>query len=185
MLKILIENSIFVLLLKKLGKGYYYVEQWLDQTYKNSQINKIIKKIRNGLKVCFIYSFLSKISGINEEKDITILDQSIFIQWIINLYKKWRQKLIFYLKSSKIYSLEEQLRKEFYSLPVKTISIIVTVTVVTNIFFSIFLRKEIGLLGWILRGLFLFIGLTGIFCNANWQGLKKTSLVLRYLERKI
>ena len=46
------------------------------------------------------------------------------------------------------------------------------------------MRKEIGVWGWSMRGVLLFVGFGGMFCKAEWDELKKTSCFMRYLEKR-
>lgn len=101
---------------------------------------------------------------------------SLFIR-LLDVYETCKERTIHYSGTS----IVAKLIKKIYFFPVKTISIILVTVILINIFFSIIFNQGIGLLGWIVRVLFLFIGLGGgVFCNASWQDLKKDSFIINF-----
>lgn len=185
MLRALIKTSLFVLLLKKIWKNYSFIENWLDRIYQESQAHRLIKEFCVSTKINFKYSFLEKITEIKEEENFAMVKSNLVIQWLIDLYKKWKFKIISYLNISTTYSFEEELKKEFNFFPIRTTSIVAVVAILTNTIYSLLFKKEIGLFGWIMRGLLLFIGFSGLFCNVDWKNLKETSFVLRYMDKRL
>jgi len=111
-----------------------------------------------------------------------VLDNSKSVKWLLSLYKKLKKKTNDYTQTSRIISFIQQLKKEFYPLPLKTFGIIAVVGTSTNIFFSILNKKELGFLSWVIQGFIIFIGLDGFFSNATWQDIKKTSYFLRCIN---
>lgn len=87
--------------------------------------------------------------------------------------------MIFYLGISSTISLTEDAKEQFVFSPVKMISAIIFTTVVVNTALSFILAKQIGLWGWLMRGLFLFVGISGLSCQADWSTVKKGSVFLR------
>lgn len=151
--------------------------------YQESQAHRLIKEFCVGTKINFKYSFLGKITEIKEEENFAMVKSSLVIQWLIDLYKKWKLKIISYLNISTIYSFEEELKKEFNFFLIRTTSIVVVVAILTNTIFSLLLKKEIGLFGWIMRGLVLFVGLSGLSSQASWEDIKKTSFFLKRISK--
>ncbi len=184
MLKVPAEASTFVKLLKKIWVGYHALELWLDETNKNSYTNKIIQNLSYAVKVYARYSFLGRIAEINREVNIAIFDGSKVIRWSMNLFNKCKYKIITYLKTNIISDSIEELNKDFICFPVRNTSIIMIGAILTNIFFSILLNKEIGLWFLVMRGLFLFIGIAGLTCKAGLQDLINTSFVLKKIYGK-
>lgn len=126
------------------------------------------------------YNFLGKAAEeIREENNPEILNNSKFIKWLLDGCRAWKDKAITYSGTS----IVVKLIKKIYFFPVKTISIILVPTILINILFFIKHNEEVGLLGWIIRVLFLFIGLGGVFCNAYWQDLKKGSFIINYMDK--
>lgn len=183
MLKTLRETSAFVRLLKKSRGGYCFFEQQLNETYKNSLTRKIVKKIWDRIKTYFGYSFLGKVTEIEDKDSVVILNESRVARWLITSYKKWKLKIISYLNISITYSFKEELKKEFNFFPIRTTSIVAVVAILTNTIFSLLLKKEIGLFGWIMRGLVLFIGLSGLSSQDSWEDIKKTSFFLKRISK--
>ncbi len=128
---------------------------------KSNKIIILLETIRNGYR-----SLEQKIFNICKEIYIG-LDKSKIVKWLINSYKKLQYKTSPFLKTSIINSSIEELKKECHFFRIKTLGIIIVAAVLTNISVSIILKKEIGLFGWIIRGLFLSLGLISLSCAAN------------------
>lgn len=111
-----------------------------------------------------------------------IFNNSKFIKLLFNVYKTQKYNITNYSKTSTFVKLAEKLKKDLYLIPVRTIGIILITAILTNSLCSIVFNIEIKLLGWVMRVLFLFIGLISLFCDANWEDLKKTSSVIRYFN---
>lgn len=96
-----------------------------------------------------------------------ILVNSKLIKRLLSFYNKWKYNLLNYPRIKAVIRLTEKPEKKLYFARIKTIGVIAITAILTNIFFSILLKKEIGPIGWIIRLLFLFVGLAGLFCNAG------------------
>lgn len=184
MLAILIENSIFISLFKKLYTAYFIIKRFLNRVYKESYIYKLLFRLVINLKVYLKLSFLGKITKLKERDNSKILDKSAVLQWQITAYNKRKQKVLFYLNNSKAQYFGEQIREVFFLAPLKTIGIIIIAAVLTNIIFSILFEKEIVLWGWIIRILLLFVATIGLNSRADWPTLKRRSVVLRLFSRE-
>jgi hypothetical protein len=182
--KHLLETSIIISLLKNLRKRYCYLQQRIDKIYKYSQIYRLIQGLGNEIKVCFRYSFLGRITDIEKEESKMILDNSWIMQYFLSFYKRWKSKFIYCLKTSKVMNLIKETKGEFYILPVKRGSTIVVIAVVTNITLSIILQKDISLGGWLIRGALLLLGIAGLFCIADYQSFKDSSIIFKLLSRR-
>jgi len=185
MARVLIETSGFVSLLKKINKRICYIEQRLEETYKNSLTHRAVKRIWDKIKNYFKYSFLGRIAGIKEKDNVVILYNSKFAIWLLRVYKNSKNWIVGYLRTSIFVNSAGELKESLFFLPVKIVSTILITAILINIFLFLLFDKEIELLGWILRGSLFFIGLGGLFCNANLHDIKITSLVLRYIGRRM
>ena len=172
------ETSIVVSLFKYFYKCYSRIEQRVNYIYSNSQIAGFLSIFWEKTKLCFRYSFLGRITQIKEANP-ALLDNSRAARYLINFYKRWMNRIIRHSKTSSTVSLAKDTKEELYFLPVRMIGIIVVVAIVVNVFLSLVLQKEIGLWGWLMRGLFLFAGVSGLFCQADWPAIKKSSIFLR------
>lgn len=184
MLKELLDTSVIALSLKYLYRCYCRTEQRIGDIYLNSQTYRLINGFWQSIRVSFRFSFLGRITEIREEGNTALLDNSRTVQYLIYFYKRWRDKAIYYLNTSKTVDLTKENKQNFYLLPVKTLSIIVIIAVVTNVTLSIILRRDIGLWGWSMRGLVLFVGLGGLFCDADWSTLKNSSVIFKLVSKK-
>jgi hypothetical protein len=185
MLKIMqiLDTSIVVSFLKHLCRCYFPVEQRIEDMYRNSRTHKLISVFREKIKVCFRFSFLGRITDIKAQRHTIVLDNSRTFHCLIYFYKKLKNKIIFYLNTSKAAGLTKEAKEEFYILPVKTIGIIAVAAIIVNITISVILQRNISLWGWFLRALFLFTGISGLFCNAKWPVVKEGSIFLKRINR--
>lgn len=77
-----------------------------------------------------------------------------------------------------------EIKRELYGLPVKTGGIVLFTAVLSNMLLSLLLHKEIEVLGWSMRVLLLFVAFWVIFCKVGWEELKRTSLLIRHVEKR-
>ena len=108
----------------------------------------------------------------------TILDNSRVAQFLISFYKRWKGKIIHYLRTSSAIEVVKDTKTELYFFPVKTISIIVIIATAANVALSFVLHRQIALGSWLIRGLFLFLAVGGLFCKADWPTVKENSVIL-------
>ncbi len=176
------DNSIFISFLKKVMYQYRVIGSLLVATYKNSRVHRLIKAFREGAGINFRYSFLGRVMEIGEQGYLTVFNNSRFVKGLLNVYKMRKGRIINYAGVSEFTNSAKEFKNDFFSIPVKIGSIIVLTTILSNIFFSILLNKGIGLFGWVIRGLFLLVALSGLFCSAKWQDMKDASFVVKFIN---
>ena len=177
------EASVAVSLFKYFYKCYGRIEQRTGNIYHNSQIAGFLNVFWEKTKICFRYSFLGRITEVRQISP-AVLDNSLVVQYLTNFYKRFKDKITNYLKTSLTVGLVKDTKEELYFLPVRMIGIIVVIAIVVNIFLSLILQKQIALWGWLMRGLFLFVAVSGLFCMADWLAIEKSSIFLRKIRRK-
>lgn len=170
------------LLFRYFSRGYGCLRHRLSYIYCNSQTYKVLNKFWEKIKVCFRYSFLGRVIEI-KQRTLVILDNSRAVQYLINLYKRWKDRVVCYLKTSLTISLAENTKEELNFSPVKIVSIILVTAVIVNLFLSVFLHKQISSGAWLMRGLFLFVGVAGLFCLTDWPTVRKSSVFFKKIER--
>lgn len=161
---------------------YRAIRFLLSATYENSRLYRLARTLWVGTRINFGASFLGRITEIKEQEYVTVLNNSKFIKRLLNVYNAGKDRIINYSKRSELRDLGKEFKDNFVAMPVKMGSIILIATILSNIFFSMLLNKEIGLLGWIIRGFFLSVGLSGLFCNSKWKDMKETSLVIKLIN---
>lgn len=173
-------TSIILSLFRYFFRWYSRIGQRMNTIYNSSQIFRLAEGFWARIKISVKYSFFGRIT---ETKQISsgILDNSKLVQYLFNSYKKWKINIIRLLRLSSTVDLVEDTKKDLYSFPVRTISIIVITAVTINVSLSLFLQKQIGLWGWIMRGLLLFAAVSGLICKADWRTIKKNSVFLKKL----
>lgn len=179
LIKILTPTSIFITFFKKLYIRYCHIELWLGNLFKNSHISNTIQNFWQTTKITAGYSFLGKISDIEIENYSLVFYNSKFIKNLFQISEILKNKIRFYLERSTSVTWIKETEKELYLSPIKIGSTILIAGILTNILFSFLFYKEIRLLGLVMRGLFLIIGLGGLFCEANWEDIRNTSFILK------
>jgi len=177
----ILNTSITILLWKHIYKRYSFTAQRVSYIYHNSLTHGLINRIWEKIKICFRYSFLGRIT---ETEQITsgILDGSRMAQYLVSFCKRWMNKITQALNASSTIDLAKDTKKDLYFSPVRVTSIIVVIAITTNVFMSIILQKQIGLWGWLMRGLFYWIAVSGLFCKADWPTVKRNSVFLRKIR---
>lgn len=181
----MIKTSIFISLLGKLKKTYYRLAGGLKNTYKNSQTHSLFQGINAKLRTYFQYSFLGRVSEVTIERDITVvLGESLFVNWLVKIYRTWKDKIISYLKISLARKAIIELESKLNFMPVKTSSVIMLIAIAINLLLSILVKKQISLAGWFIRLALLSISFAGLFSSVSLREVTKTSFVLRKLYEK-
>lgn len=175
------ETSILISLFRSFNRRYSYLKQRLSYIYQNSHLFRMTEVFWEKIKVCLRYSFLGRITQPWQGGSGT-LDNSRFAQYLVNFFKRRKDRLIHYLKTSLMVVLAGDTKEQLNLSPVRIISIITLTAITVNVALSIMLQKQIGLWGWLMRGLFLFAACAGLFCKADWPTIKHNSLFLRRLE---
>ena len=178
------ETSKLVLMLKFTRERYSHMDAYLDNYCKDSRghhlINKVIIKMNN----LFKYSFLEKISRIRQDDNSrSLIDSAVVTCWIDWL--KTKKRLLFeFGKTSRIMISTKEAGQAAYREPIKTLSIILSSAILVDIFLCLLFKKEISLLGWVMRGVFLFIVAGGFFCNVDWQSIEDGSIFFKKIIKK-
>lgn len=175
----IIRNSLFISLLSRTPGLFYSIERWVDWVYCDSRTYKITGRFWSGTRVVFKYSFLGRVAEISEKISAPALDNSNLAKCPLNLYNMMKLKIADYARTSTSVAALLSAKRDIYVSPVKIGSVIVVIAILINTIFSVLLNKEIVLAGWVIRLIFLFIGLSGLFCNADWEEVKETSFVLK------
>jgi len=183
-LRTLIETSIAVKLLRKLLKGYGYFEEAFGSASQKSLIYKPMPEFWNKVKIYSRYSFLGRASEIKKRDATFIISESRVIGRIRDACNKLKKDFCFYFNASILNTLRGELKNEFYAYPLKAISSIIFVSTFANIFFTILLKKELTILGLIIRALLLFAGLAGLNSNADWRTIQNDSIILKLILKK-
>lgn len=177
----ILDTSITVFLWRRFYKWYGSVEEGLSHIYHNSCTHSLFSRFWKKTKLCFRYSFLGRITEI-KEANLALLDNSRAVRYLINFYKRWRDKAIHYLRPSFTLSLAKDTKEELIFSPVRIISLIVIITILVNAVLSVILQKQMYLWNFLIRVLFLFAGTAGLSCEADWPTVKKSSIFLRKMR---
>jgi len=104
----------------------------------------------------------------------------------LKIYGRLNEQIANCLSTSFLVKYLYKLVNGLYCLSARSIGIIILILVILNIIFYNILRcfedVEIGLLGWVIRGVLLFVGFAGIFCKAGLKDLRETSLFVRWVD---
>jgi len=176
------DTSIAISLFRCFFRWYSLLEQRINYIYHNSQTYRLIERFWEKIKICFRNSFLGRITE-TKQTPSGILYNSRTVQYLINYFKSWRDKINHHSRSSLTIDLVKDTKEQLIFFTVRVISIIAITMIAVNVTLSLVLQKKIGLWGWIMRGLFLFVAFLGLFCKANWQTIKRNSIILRKMDK--
>lgn len=179
----LLETSKIISLLKNLGKKYRYIDSCLKNFYRDSQAYHLISRAFGNLKKKSKYSFVNRISEIRKEGNAEPLNNSRIVRYWMNWLRMKKNSLSFYLSLSKIAGFIKATVKEICCSPLRAGGIIVILAIMVNVALSFLLKKEIGLFGWVMRGIFLFMGINGFLCNTDWLAIKNNSVVIGLVRK--
>ena len=171
------DRSIAIYLFKRCYGGYRNLAQRISYIYNNSQTNARLNKLLEKTNVCFKYSFLGRITEI-KQADQGTLDNSRTVQFLVNFYKNCKDKIILYSKISETVDLAKDIKGQLNFSPLRIVGAILIATVLANTALAFILHSKISIWGCLIRGLFLFCGLAGLFCKADWHTVRETSVFL-------
>ena len=116
-----------------------------------------------------------------------ILEDSLLYKLFLKSYEGFKKQIGSCLNTSFVVKYLIKMGNGLYYLSVRSISIIILILAISNILLYHMLKcfegVEIGLLGWIIRGILLFVGFAGIFCKAQLKDLRETSLFVSWINR--
>lgn len=174
----ILDNSIAISLIKSIFEQYRYNEKILKNIYSKSLTYRLINKFRENVKICLKYSILGRISQ-KKKTTFLVLESSQTARYLINFLTRWKDKATRYLVTSLAVILAKDTKEQLNLSPVRVISIIVVIAITVNVILSFFLHKQIGLWGWLIRALFLFVAVSGLFSKADWSTVKRNSVFFK------
>ncbi len=177
-----ISTSIILTMFRKIRLWLCFITDGLYRILKDSQTCKFIVKISEGTRINLEYSFLGRITKINEGGNTDILGTSSFVGQAIKLFSAYKYKIMNYSVTSVIRATIDKLNKNLYFRPIKTASVIIIVAIITNTAFYFLLKNETGSFGWFVKGVLLFVALNGLYSDTSWEELSKTSYFIKILK---
>lgn len=180
-LKEISDTSIVASLFRYFYRLYERLEQKAIYLYQVSQTYRLIQGLCKKIKIIFRYSFLGRIIE-TKQTSSKVLENSRIVQYFIRFYKRWKDKIANYSRTSSTVVLVKDTKEGLNFSAVRTVSVIVGTTVIVNAVLSLVLQKQIGLWGWLMRGLFLFVACAGLSCKADWSTIKRNSILLRKIR---
>lgn len=194
MFKNLVITCKFISLLKQIWKisisFLRLASQFLKSTILDSRIFRIIYKIVNSfllkIKIYFSDSFFMRIIGINTVNQIasSILENSKSINWFLRTYRILKVWLRHPLQESIFINVFAKTKQESQAVLLELIGLIMAIAILSNTLIAVIFFRNISFWGWILRGIFFSLGLSGVFCRLDWQTIGDKSVLLRFLRKK-
>jgi hypothetical protein len=174
-----IKNSIFLKCLKKLGQVYLVIEEKVSSVYLSSLTHRLIAKTAESIKNGFRFSVFGRLTEINEDASRNFLQASKTTKIALDGMRNLNDRLIVFSTPSSLVTSIKSLKCDFFSKPLKVGGTIVITTITANLVLSIVLQRQITLWGGVMRGLLLFVGISGLFCNTDWSTLKTSSVLFK------
>lgn len=179
------KGSIFLRYLEKIKQGCSDIEKNIYFTYLNSFIYRLIGRNVKLIKTGFKFSVFARLAKIEYNIPSDFFETSKTAKVVLNWGGNLKNKLInSFSASSVFFACLRALKHDFSLNSLKVGGIIIVAAISTNLALSVILQKQIILYGWVMRGLLLSVGICGLFCNANWEDIKRTSRVFNKILTK-
>lgn len=180
----ILETSIVVEVARRQLNKLSYLKKRLSNICEECQIYKKCSALSRIIIISLRYSLFGRISEVRENQvGIVAIDNSEFIRRLSKMLKSHKQNFI-NAQTSVIVGFAKEIKREFYSFPIRVIGIIGVMAVSANTVLSIVLQnKDFGLLWWLARIALLFLAISGSFCRASWEDVNKTSFFLRRINK--
>ena len=172
------ETSIFLICIRCLKHIYRITSDTIGSAYACS----FTYRINNAVKIIFKYSIFGRLTQIEDSKTRNYLETSKVVKIIVSCVirvKRNANKILFVSKTKNILG---ELTDMFLRKPVNFLSIIVIIVILINVLLCVISGQPVDTLGWLLRGVLLCAGISGMFSSVDWQALKGSSIILRNLE---
>lgn len=172
-------------LLRIIKEKYIYIDRCLNSYYENSRVYYLSNRFFSGTSAFFQHSFLAEFTQVSAQENENMLINSK-IGYLVEQIRSRIASVLNHNDTSGIIILMRRIGKTISATPVKTGSIIMVLAIIMNIVITLLLKKEIDSFGWLMRAIFLFLGINGLFSNVDWPTIKNNSLILRLIigERK-
>lgn len=177
------ETCVFLKYLKKINQNYLAIENKASFICLNSFIHRLIKDVFEAIKIGFRFSLFGRLTEIEPGISSDFFETSKIIKVVLSWMRNFKDKLTNVSTGSIFFASIIALKSDFSLKPLKAGGIIVIVAVTTNLVLAMILERQLSLVGWVVRGLLLFIGISGLFCNSDWEGIKRTSKINKILTK--
>lgn len=137
-------------------------------------------KIYKQLMVYFNGSLIGRLSQTRTDRIKTaFLKNSMLVKRLIALHTILNANIFKYFNSSEARGIINDVKNYMRLSALFSGGVIIVTAVLVNIIFSFLFGKPLSFFDWILRELFLFVGLSCIVSRSKWDDIKKRSFILR------
>lgn len=172
-------HSIFLKYLKKINQGYLAIEERMSFVYLDSFTGQLIKKIIQLLKISFQLSIFGRLTKIEQIASRDFFRTSNIIRAFSAGIRYLKYKLTIISARSSLFAYIKDMKYSFFLKPLQVGGTVIVIMIIINLVLSIIIQKQITIWHWLISGLLLYIGLAGLFCNAEWEDIKKTSFFIK------
>lgn len=162
---------------------YKKTEDRIDSLYLHSFCHKLLAASNEWIKMSLRYSVFGRITEINEDGSKDILGHSVIVKRLMQLYKRWQERLSLYFNESGLAEIAGNLSEDFEDRPLKNGGLVVIIALAVNSILIVLLEKDVNMFGIALRIALFFIALTCIFSGADWHSVKGSSFTLKKLSQ--
>lgn len=157
-----------------------YLNERFDAYCRGSRISSVYESSSHKIRSYFVSSLLGKVTDTSAEGGA---DTGRIAAYIASRIDNKQSFLTAYAGSSRVMVFIRDIGGHIYAAPVRALSVIIVSAIIINTALSFLSGITSGWFGWIMRAVFLSIGLCGLSCNAPWQSLKDSSLLLKSKEK--
>lgn len=174
-------SSNFLWIFKVVWKLYSCFVMIIERFFKNSLFVEFLWRSLVSIGVSFSNSFLFRAADIKPEKNI--IKESFFISGFGRFYKRLESLLSELTRQSAFRNVFTESLHEFYFTPVKTVSLLILVSVGVDTLFSLFFQRRINTGCWAFRISAVILSLSAISCGADWATVKGGSRFIHLLRK--
>lgn len=168
-------ESRFYYLLSGLRESRAIFENRMRTFFGESVLFGSARNFWKKVKISFKHCFFMRLA--DAEPPPGFFDSGKILFYLKARRKIYEKRVFCFLGASKASYLSKELKKEFYAAPIKTGGMILVFSILVNTALTVIFKKETSLFNLFIRGLLLVAGLGAFSCEANWETIKKSSVV--------
>lgn len=178
-----LEHSIVLNWILMFWAYYKKTEDRINSLYLHSFCHKLFAASDEWIKMSLKYSVFGRITEINEDGSKDILGHTVVVKKLMQLYKRWQERLSLYFKGSGLAGITGNLSEDFENHPLKVGGWVAIIALAVNSILIVLSEKDVNMFGIALRMALFLIALASIFSGADWRSVKGSSFTLKKLSQ--
>ncbi len=177
------KTSLTVDYLKRISSNILKFNKLIRPIYTGSFIYKASDLVNKNVRMSFKHSFIRKLAY-DQKRYPGLINDSRLVGWITKGSEKFEHGTITSSKRSFIFKFSNKLISDFLNLPVKSLSLILSLAIVVNLLLSVALKKGTTVPMLVLQALFLLVAMVSFMCNIKFSDIIRKSITFKLFSRK-